>query len=80
MNPSKGKIMTKDVTQKSINTLRHSIDGFINNYEEFDCGCGYNIGAESRRRAKAEKIRKALEEKTKAAAELDESSFIRMAG
>lgn len=50
---------------KGLNNLRKGIDEIINNYEETPYGCGYNIGAEARRRAQAEKIKNALEEKAK---------------
>ena len=70
--------MAKDAMKKSINTLKRGIDEIINSYEETPYGCGYNIGAEARRRVQAEKIKQALEEKAKR--ELDEYLNLRKAG
>lgn len=71
--------MAKEAMKKGINGLKRTIDELINSYEETPFGCGYNIGAEARRRAQAEKIKKALEEKSQA--ELEEYlSVTRKAG
>ena len=57
--------MAKDGIKKSIYALKREIDEVINNYKEIPYGCGYNIGAEARRKAQLEKVKKALEEKSR---------------
>ena len=42
--------------------LSRMLDEFIKNYEEVPEGCGYNIGAEARKKAKLERIRRQQEE------------------
>ena len=57
--------MAKDGIKKSIYALKREIDEVINNYKEILYGCGYNIGAEARRKAQLEKVKKALEENSR---------------
>ena len=57
--------MAKDGIKKGVYALKREIDEVINNYKEIPYGCGYNIGAESRRKAQLEKVKKALEEKSR---------------
>ena len=52
--------MSKDGIKKSIYALKREIDEVINNYKEIPYGCGYNIGAEARRKSQLEKVKKAL--------------------
>ena len=70
--------MAKDGIKKSIYALKREIDEVINNYKEIPYGCGYNIGAEARRKAQLEKVKKALEEKSRL--ELEEFFGLAKAG
>lgn len=70
--------MAKDGIKKSIYALKREIDEVINNYKEISYGCGYNIGAEARRKAQLEKVKKALEEKSRR--ELEEFFGLAKAG
>lgn len=70
--------MAKDGIKKSIYALKREIDEVINNYKEIPYGCGYNIGAEARRKAQLEKVKKALEEKSRR--ELEEFLGLAKAG
>ena len=70
--------MAKDGIKKSIYALKREIDEVINNYKEISYGCGYNIGAEARRKSQLEKVKKALEEKSRR--ELEEFFGLAKAG
>ena len=70
--------MAKDGIKKSIYALKREIDEVINNYKEILYGCGYNIGAEARRKAQLEKVKKALEENSRR--ELEEFFGLAKAG
>ena len=70
--------MAKDGIKKSIYALKREIDEVINNYKEIPYGCGYNIGAEARRKAQLEKVKKTLEEKSRR--ELEEFFGLAKAG
>ena len=70
--------MAKDGIKKSIYALKREIDEVINNYKEIPYGCGYNIGAEARRKSQLEKVKKALEEKSRR--ELEELIGLAKAG
>ena len=70
--------MAKDGIKKSIYALKREIDEVINNYKEIPYVCGYNIGAEARRKAQLEKVKKALEEKSRR--ELEEFFGLAKAG
>ena len=70
--------MAKDGIKKSIYALKREIDEVINNYKEIPYGCGYNIGAEARRKSQLEKVKKALEEKSRR--ELEEFFGLAKAG
>ena len=65
--------MAKDGIKKGVYALKREIDEVINNY-----GCGYNIGAEARKKAQLEKVKKALEEKSRR--ELEELIGLAKAG
>ena len=52
--------MAKDGIKKGVYALKREIDEVINNYKEIPYGCGYNIGAEARRKSQLEKVKKAL--------------------
>ena len=70
--------MAKDGIKKGVYALKREIDEVINNYKEIPYGCGYNIGAEARRKAQLEKVKKALEEKSRR--ELEEFFGLAKAG
>ena len=70
--------MAKDGIKKSIYALKREIDEVINNYKEIPYGCGYNIGAEARKKAQLKKVQKALEEKSRR--ELEEFFGLAKAG
>ena len=70
--------MAKDGIKKSIYALKREIDEVINNYKEIPYGCGYNMGAEARRKSQLEKVKKALEEKSRR--ELEEFFGLAKAG
>ena len=70
--------MAKDGIKKSIYALKREIYEVINNYKEIPYGCGYNIGAEARKKAQLEKVKKALEEKSRC--ELEELIGLAKAG
>ena len=52
--------MAKDGIKKSIYALKREIDEVINNYKEIPYGCGYNIGAESKKESSTRKSQKGI--------------------
>lgn len=47
--------------RREIKILKRQLDEIIKNYEEVPYGCGCNLGAEERRRAQIEKLKRAIE-------------------
>ena len=56
--------MAKDGIKKSIYALKREIDEVINNYKEIPYGCGYNIGAEARKKSQLEQVKRHWKKKT----------------